>query len=321
MAQEKQLGTAHALLMASDRLGGDDFLVLAGDNLIDAKTVFDLLDKHDGPSIVVTESEMPSKYGVTKVEGGRVVAIEEKPQWRMGNIISTGIYYFTPDMLKHFDQETLSRELGITQVLKPILQDVKVSAVFSSGKWIDAVYPWDLIEVNAAALDNKGNGINGVVESGVTIKGAVTVGLGSRIRSGCYIEGPVSIGEGCDIGPNVTIQASTSIGDAVTIEPFTLISNSVIMRNVRIGSHSHLSNSVIDEGVKVRAGLFAASSSAYTRVDREFFKLSNIGALIGEDTSIGSRVVISPGSIIGAGCRVEDGVRLNGNLENKSVVV
>jgi len=32
-------------------------------------------------------------------------------------------------------------------------------------------------------------------------------------------------------------------------------------------------------------------------------------------------VVISPGTVVGAGCRINDGVRVSGNLENKCVVV
>jgi UDP-N-acetylglucosamine diphosphorylase / glucose-1-phosphate thymidylyltransferase / UDP-N-acetylgalactosamine diphosphorylase / glucosamine-1-phosphate N-acetyltransferase / galactosamine-1-phosphate N-acetyltransferase len=321
VAQDKQLGTAHALSLASTAVKDSDFLVVAGDNLIDPRSVADLKEKKDGPSIVVTQSEEPSKYGVAMVEEGRVVDLVEKPQQSIGNIINTGMYYFTPDMLKIFKQEATAGERGITQALKPLLGSIKVSAVQTTGKWIDAVYPWDLIAVNAAALEFHGQGIEGTVESGVTLKGPVDIGAGTRIRSGCYIEGPVSIGEGCDIGPNVTILPSTSIGDGVQIEPFTYIAHSLIMDNVRIGSHSHLSHSVLDDGVRSRAGLFASSGPAYARVDKELFPLVDVGALIGQDSTFGSRVVVTPGKIIGAGCKIADGVKIDCNLENRSVVV
>jgi glucose-1-phosphate thymidylyltransferase len=93
------------------------------------------------------------------------------------------------------------------------------------------------------------------------------------------------------------------------------------MSSVRIGSHSHLSHSVIDDGVKTKAGAFAPAGCCYARVDRELFRLSDVGALIGEDTLVGSRVVIASGSVIGAGCRIEDGAKVSGNLENRSIVV
>jgi NDP-sugar pyrophosphorylase family protein len=160
-----------------------------------------------------------------------------------------------------------------------------------------------------------------MIEPGVTLKGPVKIGAGSRIRSGTYIEGPVVIGEGCDIGPYVSIFPSTSIGNSVEIGPFNSIHNSLIMNSVKIGPHSHLGNAVIDEGVSIQGALSAFVGPAHVRVEGEFFKVDEIGAMIGEDTQINARVVLSPGSIVGAGCRIGDGATVRGNLDNKSVVI
>ncbi|MDD1768480.1 MAG: NTP transferase domain-containing protein [Methanomassiliicoccales archaeon] len=318
--QEKQLGTAHALSVARKYLD-EDFLVVAGDNLIDSRTISDLVGCKRGPSMLVTESEMPSKYGVVQVEGNKVVRIDEKPEGRIGNIISTGIYCFNRDFLRFVEDGVSGGKIGITHVLQALVPRMDLPAVHTTGKWIDVVYPWDLIGVNAAALTVHGQEIAGTVESGVTIKGSVSVGAGTRIRSGTYIEGPAVIGEGCDIGPSVTILPSTSIGNGVQIASFSLLSNCLIMNNVDIGSHSHLSHSVLDDGVRVATGLASPTGCAFARVEDEFFKLERVGGLVGERTEIGSGVVISPGSIVGAGCRIGSGVRVTGNLENKSVVV
>jgi UDP-N-acetylglucosamine diphosphorylase/glucosamine-1-phosphate N-acetyltransferase len=321
VVQEKPLGTAHALALAGPKLDGEDFLIVAGDNLIDAQLITDLLAKKNGLSMVVAESESPSKYGVVKMEGDRIVDLVEKPEIQIGNIINTGIYYFPHKMLELFKMPTFHKELGITQMLSGMVSEVEIRAVKSSGRWNDAVYPWDLLNVNAQALDFSGQDVKGTVEPGALLKGPVNVGSGTRIRSGCYIEGPVTIGEGCDIGPNVVIMPSTSIGNGVLIEPFSYISHCLIMGNAIIGSHSHLSRSVIGDGVRAKAGLFAPSDSCIVRAERELFQVSDVGAHIGQDTIIGSRVVISPGTVVGADCRIEDGVRVSGNLENKSVVV
>ena len=160
-----------------------------------------------------------------------------------------------------------------------------------------------------------------MIDQGVTIKGPVSLGAGSHIRAGTYLEGPLVIGEGCDIGPSVAIFPSTSIGNSVEIGPFTSIHNSIVMNNVRIGSHSHLGNAVIDDGVSIKGSLSAFVGAAHVKVEGEFFKVEEIGAMIGEDTLICSRVVLTPGSIIGAGCRIGDGATIRGNLENKSVVI
>ena len=112
ISQEKQLGTAHALSLTEKEIGNEDFLVLAGDNLIDIHTVSDLLEKKNGPSMAVTLSEMPSKYGVVSVESGKISALVEKPQNAISNIINTGMYYFTPDFFKIFKNAVFSEERG-----------------------------------------------------------------------------------------------------------------------------------------------------------------------------------------------------------------
>lgn len=318
--QEKQLGTAHALAVAADLLS-DRFIVAPGDNVIDEQTLSDLLGCGPRPAALVTESEIPSKYGVVQIEKGNVVSIVEKPEVRVGNVISTGIYCLDAGLLKKVQEGARSGKIGITHVLQALLPKLDLAAIKTTGKWIDAVYPWDLLSVNAAALHGLGQEVEGTVEPGVVMKGSVRVGAGTRIRSGTYIEGPVTIGEGCDIGPAVTIMPSTSIGNSVQIGSFTHISNCLLMNNVDISSHSHLAHSVLDDGVKIGTGFAAPAGTAFSKVDDDFFKLERIGGLIGEGTVIGAGVVVAPGSIIGSGCNIGSGVRVTRNLEDRSVVI
>jgi len=321
VTQDKQLGTAHALSAAAQHLTGDRFLVVAGDNLIDARSFNDLLSKQDGNAMMVTESENPSKYGVVLTSGGRITGVVEKPDQSVGNIINTGVYHFTADVLQRFDSRERGMETGITDTIAPHIDQLDMTAVHATGKWIDAVYPWDLLDVNAAALEFAGEHKGGVIEPGVTTKGPISIGKGSRIRSGCYLEGPLTIGEGCDIGPDVTILPSTSIGDGVEIGPYTRISHCLIMSNSKVGSHSHISHSVLGDGVRLGPGTFAPAGQASVRLGRETFDLPAVGALVGQDTVFGARSVISAGSIIGPGCRIGDGAIVRGSLDGRSIVV
>ncbi len=320
VVQEKQLGTAHALLFVKNLVKGD-FVLVAGDNIIDKETVSRIIHHEKNPSVLVTESELPSKYGVITLENDRVASITEKPDRKIGNIINTGVYHFNKDIFHIVEEEVRAGKYGLTEVLQSKIDDIRLQAVRADGRWIDAVYPWDLIKLNETALDLHGQELSGVIEPGVTLKGAVSIGAGSRIRAGTYIEGPVVIGEGCDIGPNVAIFPSTSIGNSVEIGPFTSIHNSLIMNNVRIGSHSHLGSAVIGDGVSIKGALSAFVGPAHVKVEGEFFRVEEIGAMIGEDTAICSRVVLTSGVIVGAGCRIGDGATIRGNMENKSVVI
>jgi UDP-N-acetylglucosamine diphosphorylase/glucosamine-1-phosphate N-acetyltransferase len=318
--QDKQLGTAHALRTAKPYLK-DDFLVVAGDNLINARTVGDLLAQGKGMSVAVTTSDTPFRYGVVSIEGGKVINIIEKPQKKVGNIISTGMYRFTPEVFRLIDDGIDQGEGAMTNILQLSLPKTALHAVQTTGRWMDAVYPWDLLRLNSVALELEGQEIKGTIENNVVLRGPIMIGAGSHIRSGSYIEGPVIIGEGCDIGPHVNIMPSTSIGDNVNVQPFTFIEESLITSNVTIGSHGHLSHCVLDDGARIGPGFRAPADAAVAQVDKEFFHLPRIGALVGENSRIGSGVVISSGCIIGAECKIGNLAKVIDNLENRSIVV
>lgn len=318
--QDKQLGTAHAALAVRDRIQ-EDFIMVAGDNIIDAQVIQDLLQHHGGMSMLVTDSEMPSKYGVVQIEGGRVADIIEKPDKKVGNIINTGIYRFPPDIFDYLERGVMIGKSGITHVLHSYISKLNIEVVRSTGRWMDAVYPWDLIRLNEYAFSLTGQDTSGTIEAGATMRGPVYIGAGTKIRSGSYIEGPVVIGEGCEIGPYATIFPTTSIGNGVQIAPFTAIYNSMIMNNVTIGSHSHISRAVIDDGCRIGTGLSAPSGMAHVRVDDEHFKVEKAGSMVGEFTQVGPKAVLSAGTIVGANSRIGDGVKVGGTLDDRSIVV
>ena len=318
--QVKQLGTANALRAAKANLEGD-FLVVAGDNIIDVTLVQDLLRRAKGNSMIVTSSDIPSKYGVVSVEGDLVVDLVEKPTKKISNVISTGVYHFEPSVFAMLDEGIERGETAITNILSGNLDRLQLHAVKTTGKWMDAVYPWDLLRLNSAAMDFQGQQLEGKVEAGAIVKGDVQIGEGSRIRSGCYVEGPVVIGQGCDIGPNVTIMPSTSIGNGVSIGPFTYIEESLICSNVSLSSHSHLSHSVFDEGTVCGPALQCPVGDATSRIENEFFPVADIGALVGESATLGAGVVLEPGCIIGAGSKVASQKRVSGTLDNRSIVI
>ncbi|MBU0684389.1 MAG: bifunctional sugar-1-phosphate nucleotidylyltransferase/acetyltransferase [Thermoplasmatota archaeon] len=319
VVQEKQLGNGHALLCAKDRLSGE-FLVLPGDNVIDRRAVGDLLRAGTGPSALVVESENPSKYGVVTLEKGAIKGVFEKPQEMISNIILTGMYSLSDKIFQFIEQCIAYGEYGLSNAVQASLGLQPVTPVFSDGLWIDAVYPWDLLELNAAALENLSVRTAGKIEPQVVMSGPIGIGEETIIHAGTTIYGPVLIGDGCEIGPNVTIFPSTSIGNSVTIEPFTMVKNSILMSNCNIGAHSYLSHCVLGYGVKSRSHMMAPGAEAYVNIADEFYKVPHIGSIVGEDTNFGTGVAIEPGTIVGAGCKVSSGARIIRNLPNRALV-
>ncbi|MEM0343031.1 MAG: sugar phosphate nucleotidyltransferase [Thermoplasmata archaeon] len=318
VVQDRQLGNGHALLCARDRLSGE-FMVLPGDNIVDGRAVGDLLRSGACPSALVVESDNPSKYGVVTLDRGAIASVHEKPAEAISNIILTGMYCLDDRIFGLIEQAIASGEYGLSNAVQLSLAERPVTPVFSDGLWIDAVYPWDLLELNAAALENLPVRTSGKLEAQVTLLGPVGIGEETVIRAGTTIYGPVLIGDGCDIGPNVTILPSTSIGNSVSIEPYTVVKNSILMSNCSIGAHSYLSHCVLGYGVKSQSHLMAPGAEAYVNIGDEFFKVPHMGSILGEDSIFGSGVSIEPGTIVGAGCKVSSGARITRNLPNRAL--
>jgi glucose-1-phosphate thymidylyltransferase len=319
--QQKQLGTGHALMAAREHLTGD-FVVIPGDNILDGNMINQLLDNKGDATVLVTESAQPRKYGVVELDGERVSKIVEKPPRRISNLISTGIYYFSHRFLELLEREVGAGRFELTLAVQTAIEEGwNVTGCLTTGLWLDVVFPWDLLDLNAKILPDTLVQKAGTIEDGVKISGPVSIGEGTVIRSGTYIKGPVSIGEGCEIGPNVVIFPTSSIGNNVTISPFTEVRNSVVMDNVAIGGHSYVSHSILDEGSTILSHFVTAAEPKLMLMESELVQIDKIGTIVGENCEIGSRVVIDAGRTVGAYSRVDASNRITKDIPESSRVI
>jgi len=314
IVQKQQLGTAHALLQARDMVG-DRFLVLPGDNIIEANTIAPLVEAK--PSIILVKKQANiSKYGVVTVRRRMIEDIMEKPHETASRLVNTGIYALNRDVFEFMDGET---ELP-TVLSNMIGRGSKIAAQETEDTWLDAVYPWDILRLNDVALSSISSGIAGTVEKGVTIKGAVCIGRGTVIRAGCYLVGPLIIGENSEIGPYTCLFPATSIGDYVTISPFSNIRNSAIGNGVRIGPGSTLEDSIVDRGSVIGGHFSAYSGKAVIEVEGEYHTVDT-GVVVGEYCAIGNNVIARSGVILGNLAKIDTLNVLSGKIPDQSLVM
>jgi UDP-N-acetylglucosamine diphosphorylase/glucosamine-1-phosphate N-acetyltransferase len=327
--QKAQLGTAHAIEQAKKFIGPEDseFLVLNGDNMVEPKTIADLLNNYEGDaSLLTVRMEDTAGYGVVLKERKKVTQILEKRPGDVSRIVNTGIYVFTPQIFEIIEKTPISEngEYAITDTLQIMIDEGKdITAVPTESKWIDAVHAWDLLKANAIVLNSSKNlKVEGEVEEGVVIRGKVAIGKNTKIRSGTYIVGPAVIGDNCDIGPNVVILPSTTIGNNVSIRSFTEIQNSIIMNDCRIYSHGQISNSVIGSNNTIGSGFFVEEKEGLAiNMNGMLHRAPRLGTIFGDDNRIGNSVLVKAGVTIAVDCQVESGVTVYRNLSRHSVVL
>ncbi len=312
--QKQQLGTAHALRVAKDKIKGK-FLALSGDNIIEPVTISKLIQE-EPPVILVKEQENISKYGVIEAQNGIVTSIVEKPREAISHLVNTGIYTFADDIFDVIEQET-----DLPSVIRNMIEKgQEMKTCEAAGAWLDVIYPWDILKLNDLALAKISPAVGGIVEKGASIKGTVYIGKGSTIRSNSYIVGPAIIGENCEIGPSVCILPSTSIGDNVCILPFTVVDNSMIADGVEIGPSSTIQDTIIDKGCQLKGHFVARSGEADIKVEEEYNHVQ-IGAMLGEYCNIGDSVITAPGIIIGNRCKIKALKALEQSIPDNSLVV
>ncbi len=313
ITQERQLGTAHALVQAKG-IVENEFLVLHGDNLIKADTIaqFAAIEPN---ALLVKRVDNPARYGVVTIDNNMVKDIVEKPKEAKSNMINIGIYAFTAEIF-----DFIEAELDIPDALNSMIaQGYPIKSQETNGTWLDVVYPWDILRLNGATLRQILASLDGTIETGVSLKGLVSVGKDTVIRSNSYVVGPVVIGSGCDIGPNVCILPDTSIGDNVVISSFTEIKNSIIGDDVNIGPGCIIQDSVIDKGCVIKGHFTACSSQTEVKINAEYH-LVNVGAMLGEGCSLGNNVVAQPGVILGNYSQVQALKLIGGRFPDRSLV-
>jgi UDP-N-acetylglucosamine diphosphorylase/glucosamine-1-phosphate N-acetyltransferase len=314
VVQEHALGTAHALKQ-TEELADDTFIVLPGDNLINAATLKEIIAGED-PAVLVKRVPDASRYGVATLDDGGITGIREKPPVAETNLASTGIYLFNRDIFRY-----AADVLDIPDAVNAMIADgITFRAAMTEGRWLDIVYPGDIITLNSIILQDVRNNVSGNIEDGAVISGEVVIGAGTVIRSGSQVYGPVVIGTGCDIGPNACIKAGSSFGDNVVVGPFCYVENSVFGDDVALGPASLVCNAVIGSGCAIQGRFTATGSPGLAAAFAGGDPRGDVGVIMGEDCDIEPNVAVEAGTIIGNGCRVRMSKILSGRLPDKSVV-
>lgn len=236
--QAEPLGLAHAVLIARDFLGDDDFVMYLGDNFI-VGGIIDLVEEfrrtRPDAQILLTKVPDPRSFGVAELDAqGRVIALEEKPAVPRSDLALVGVYLFTPSVHEAVRSIVPSQrgELEITHALQWLIDERReVSSTLIDGYWKDTGNVADMLEVNRSVLELLAPLNEGTVDATTEIIGRVRIGRGATVRAsrivGPAIIGPGTVVERSYIGPSTSIAENCRITDS-EIEYSIVLSGSSI---------------------------------------------------------------------------------------------
>ncbi|ORD95000.1 GMPPB [Enterospora canceri] len=216
------LGTAGPLKLAERHISGDGFIVFNTDIY-----AFVELDKMIGrfvelnetgkcvALIMTTDIDDPTRFGLIKTDGDRVVEFIEKPDKYTGNIntINAGMYVFSREILNKIHL----RETSIEKEIFPEIAEAGHMRIFNlDGIWCDIGVPREYLNGQKMALELSGDsGRNVVLGQGVEVADGVELENcvlldNVVVEKGCVIKNAL-IGKGC------VIKANTIINDEETL--------------------------------------------------------------------------------------------------------
>ncbi len=256
--QGEPRGLAHAILVARDYLGDEDFVMYLGDNILREGIVRHKEHFENGnydASILLQEVPNPGQFGVAELseDGKTIKRLIEKPKVPPSNLALVGIYLFKPVIHKAVRniKPSWRNELEITDAIQWLIDHgYRVGWTKVTGWWKDTGKPEDLLEANRLILDDIKTEIK--VKTKARIHGRVIIKEGTVIDKNTVIKGPVVIGKNVRI-MNSYIGPYTSIGDNVLIEN-TEIEDSIILEGSEIRNAGRIVESLIGRGVKIING-------------------------------------------------------------------
>ncbi len=260
LPQTAPLGLAHAVRIASDFLGDDDFVMYLGDNLLRqgvAPLVADFAAERSGPApcasrILLARVPDPHRFGVAALGAdGTVEALVEKPAEPPSDLALVGVYLFDRRIHEAVRAIVPSArgELEITDAIQWLIdQGHPVRHHVLDGYWKDTGTLQPLLEGNRLVLEALEARVDGAVDEGSRIEGRVVLEAGAEVK-GSIVRGPAIIGAGTRIvdsyvGPFTSIDRDCEVVDSE-------VEHSIVLAESRIIGIRRLIDSLIGRQVLV----------------------------------------------------------------------
>lgn len=324
--QEKQLGTADALLAALQQQppAHPQVLVVNGDLPdLDPTLLSSFVSDHRNSSAAfsVATATVADPAGMGRIvrdqTGGFISIVEEEQASELERAIhevNLGLYVLDAEMVTPVIAEMVTEDLSsgdpsgesyLTRLVEVLVKrSMPVAAI---GVGVDQQFLQVNDRVGLARVSRNiqdrvqqqflAQGVTIVDPATTWIEFEVSIGQDTVIHPQTIVRRNVRVGANCEIGPFAHLRSGTVIGDDVKVGDFVEINRSELADGVRAKHLAYLGDTKVERGANIGAGAVVAN---YDGVKKS-------PTTIGEDAFIGSgSVIVAPGNI-GAGAVVAAG--------------
>jgi glucose-1-phosphate thymidylyltransferase len=254
IVQDEPKGLAHAVVCSEGCVAGEPFLLYLGDNLFEAgvRGLVEVFESEDcSAAISLVGVEDPRRFGVARVEAGRIVHLVEKPERPPSNLAVAGAYVFDAHIFEAIGgiRPSARGELEITDAIQALIDDrLNVFPHEVEGWWKDVGRPRDMLIANELLVEQLEPSITGSVDGDTVLEGKVTIGPETVIERST-ITGPVVIGEGARLR-HATIGPNVSLGDGCILED-CCVEHSILMDGASVRGVGRIGWSILGREAEV----------------------------------------------------------------------
>lgn len=312
--QEEQLGTGHAVVVASQALKnyrGNVLILCADVPLLTEGTVRKFLQSHEDCratlSVLTASLENPRGYGrIVRGEAGQLLRIVEDKDLRAGEEkireVNTGIYFveaeFLFSALLSLSTQNAQREYYLTDIVGKASSQGKKAYAFLAEDPVEVMginTRLDLARANQVLWQKIAQrhmlaGVTLMDPQTTYIDRDVEIGKDTVIYPNCYLLGKTSLGGGCVVEPGCKL-TDARVGNFVTIKASSVITESVLEDRVSVGPFAHLRpETVLREGSRI--GNFVEVKKSVIGKGTKANHLSYLGdATVGEEVNVGAGTI------------------------------
>ena len=318
--QEEQLGTGHAVSLATKALAADfdgNVIVLYGDTpFVSPETILNIENKCKQVDLVVLgfRATNPTGYGrliTNKNELLKIVEHSDADDAELAlNLCNSGVLAGNSDLikklLKELDRNNKNNELYLTDCIQLAkARGLNCSYLVcdqNEALGINSLEQLSLAEKRfqeTARNEASKNGVylvapetvffsmdtiigrDTIVEPNVVFGPGVTLGTGCIIKAFSYLEG-CKISRNCSIGPYARLRPGVDLSEGVKIGNFVEIKNSKVEEHSKINHLSYIGDTDIGENSNIGAGTITCN---YDGVNKH-------KTIIGENVFIGSNTML-----------------------------
>ncbi|MDP4181920.1 MAG: glucose-1-phosphate adenylyltransferase [Bacillota bacterium] len=252
-------GTANAVyqnIHFVDKISPEYVVILSGDHIykMDYSIMLEEHKKNNADatiSVIDVPVDEASRYGIMNTDQkGRIIEFEEKPKNPKSTLASMGIYIFTWEVLREYllkdNEDTQSENDFGKNIIPSMLKDGKnLWAYQFSGYWrdvgtIQAFWESNMDLIQRVPIFNLFDPTWRIFTPN-PIKPAHYIGPNGNVKTSIVTEGCMIYG----------VVRNSVIFPGVFIDENTVVEDSIVMTNSKIGANSYIHKSILSENVIV----------------------------------------------------------------------